>query len=153
MLKSEEILYLDTSALVKRYIEESKSDVVDEIFRDSYKGIKTLAFSYWNLAEAIVVFDKYEKKLGLNAKEIMKNMLREITTLSRLHRLIIVNITPSLLRKSINLILKYHIYVADALQIATAKKIKSSIIVTGDKELANIAQAEGLKVFYLTSSF
>ena len=45
--------------------------------------------------------------------------------------------------------LKHHIYVADALQIASAKKVNSSIVVTGDKELASIAEAEGLKTLYV----
>jgi predicted nucleic acid-binding protein len=150
MLKNDEIFYLDTSALVKRYVEESGSEVVDEIYEDAYRGIKKLAFSHWNLAEAAVVFDKYEGRLSLNAKEITRNMLREVATLSRLHRLLVVNISPPLLRDSIKLVLKHHIYVADALQVATAKRINSSMIVTGDKRLVSIAQAEGLKILYVS---
>jgi len=150
MFKSNEIFYLDTSALVKRYVEEPGSEFVSEIYGDAYRGIKKLAFSYWNIAEAAVVFDKYERMLGLNAKEVTRNMLREIATLSRLYRLLIINISPNILRDSIKLILKHHIYVADALQIATAKGINSPIIVTGDKRLASIAQAEGLKALYIS---
>jgi predicted nucleic acid-binding protein len=47
------------------------------------------------------------------------------------------------------LVLKHHIYVADALQIASAKKVNSRVMVTGDKGLADIADAEGLKVLYV----
>jgi uncharacterized protein len=76
-------------------------------------------------------------------------MLRESITLSRLNRLITVSVNPSVLLASIELVLKYHIYVADALQIASAKRFNNPIMVTGDKKIANIAEIEGLKVLYL----
>mgnify|MGYP003930879201 CR=1 FL=1 len=149
MSKTEEIYYLDTSALVKRYMEEQGSEIIDNIYRDVYRGIKRLSFSYWNIAEAVVVFDKYAKRLGLDAKEVVRYMLRESITLSRLNRLVTVSINPSVLRASIELVLKHHIYVADALQIASAKKVNSAIVTTGDKELASIAEAEGLRTLYV----
>jgi len=147
--KSEEIYYMDTSALVKRYIDEHGSEIVDNIYKDAYQGIKRLSFSYWNIAEAVIVFDKYAKRLGVDAKEIVRYMLRESITLSRLNRLITVSVNPSVLLASIELVLKYHIYVADALQIASAKRFNNPIMVTGDKKIANIAEIEGLKVLYL----
>jgi len=147
--KAEEICYLDTSALVKRYVEEPGSEVVDDIYEDAYRGVKTLSFSYWNIAESVVVFGKYARMLGLDVKRVMRDMLGEFTTLSRLHRLVVISVSPSILRTSIELVLKHHIYVADALQIASAKKANSSIMVTGDRELVNIAEAEGLKTLYV----
>ena len=148
MSKAEQA-YLDTSALVKRYVYEPGSEIVDGIYGDAYRGVKTISFSYWNLAEAAVVFDKYSRILGLNAKEVMRDMLRESMTLSRLFSLIIVAVSPSVLRTSIELVLKRHIYVADALQIASAKRVNSPIVVTGDRDVASIAEAEGLKTQYL----
>jgi len=50
--KAEETCYLDTSALVKRYVEEPGSETVDTIYRDTYGGVKRLSFSYWNIAES-----------------------------------------------------------------------------------------------------
>lgn len=146
MNRAEEIYYLDTSALVKRYVSEVGSDVVDEVFRDAYRGVKVLSFSYWNIAETVVVFDKYERGLGLDAKKLLRNMLREAKTLLRLHKLLVIGISPSILRNSIELVLKHHIYVADALQIVSARRANSSILVTGDKRLAAIAEKEGLKI-------
>ena len=87
----EEIYYLDTSALVKRYVAEPGSNIVDEIFTRCYRGQSRLSLSYWSIAEAAVVFDKYEEKLKLNAGELLLNLLREVKTLARLHRLIMVN--------------------------------------------------------------
>ena len=145
----EEAYYLDTSALVKRYVAESGSSVVDEIFGGVYRGMGILTFSYWNIAEAVVVFDKYERRLGLKARELLRNLLREVKTLSNLHRIIIIDVTPSILRTTIKLILKYHVYVADALQVASAISSKSNKFVTGDKDLARIAETEGLETIYV----
>jgi len=89
-------------------VEESGSKIIDEIYRDAYKGVGKLAFSYWNIAEAAVVLDKYERKL----------------------------------------VLKHHIYVADALQLASAKSIDNCMFVTGDRELTKVAEAEGLSIVY-----
>ncbi len=149
MKNREDIYYLDTSALVKRYVAESGSDIVDKIFEDAYKGIQTISFSYWNIAEAAVVFDKYERRLGIKAKVLLRNLLREIKTLYTLHKIVIVGITPSILRMSIELVFKHHIYVADALQIVSATTSKSTVFVTGDKSLAKIAGREGLKTIYI----
>ena len=144
----EEVYYLDTSALVKRYVSEPGSEIVDRIFSSAYRGISIVSFSYWNIAEAAVVFDKYERRLGINAQRLLRSLLRETKTLTKLHRLIIISISPSILRKAIGLILKHHIYVADALQVASAVRSECTSFVTGDKDLASIAKAEGLKILY-----
>ena len=101
------------------------------------------------MAEATLVFDKYERRLGLNARKLLRNLLREMKTLTKLHRLIVVEISPRILREAVKLALKYHIYVADALQIASALRAKSSVFVTGDRNLAGIAEAEKLRVLYI----
>ncbi len=149
MAWSEEVYYLDTSALVKRYVSEPGSSAVDGIFSMCYRGIGRISFSYWNVAEAAVVFDKYERRLSLNARELLRNLLREVKTLTRLRRLIVVGINPRILRETVKLVLKHHIYVADALQIASALRVKSSIFITGDRNLARIAEAEKLRVLYI----
>ena len=47
-------IYLDTSALVKRYCEEESSNVVNDVFESGNEIIT----SYWTLAEAIAAIDK-----------------------------------------------------------------------------------------------
>ncbi|BCS92543.1 hypothetical protein [Metallosphaera javensis (ex Sakai et al. 2022)] len=42
-----QVIYLDSSAIVKRYIEEPGSDRVREVFLRAYSGSQTLAFSLW----------------------------------------------------------------------------------------------------------
>jgi len=147
-LRSGEVYYLDTSALVKRYLDEPGSSTVDALFDSAHKGMATLALSYWNLAEASVVFDKYERRIGVKARALLRMMLGELRVLARMQSAVVVGVSPKLLRESIRLVLEHHIYVADALQIATAKKAQATVFVTGDKGLAEIAEAEGLKPLY-----
>ena len=146
--KTEKVYYMDTSALVKRYVEEPGSKIIDEIYRDAYRGVGNLGFSYWNIAVVAVVLDKYERKLGLDARKLLRNLLSESSTLSRLRRLVVVSVSPLILRASLRLVLKHHIYVADALQLVSAKSIGNCTFVTGDRELARVAEAEGLNTLY-----
>lgn len=141
--------YLDTSALVKRYVAEPGSDVVDGVFRDSYRGAATVALSYWNLAEAAAVFDRYGRRLGLDAGAALRNMLRELRTLARLQRARLVGVTPQLLMASMKIVMRHHVYVADALQVASAREAGADELLTGDRALAEVASREGLKVTYV----
>lgn len=85
----------------------------------------------------------------MSIRELLRNLLREMKTLTKLYKLEIIEIGPRILMESIALILKYHIYVADALQIVSAVKAGSTIFVTGDKDLAKAAEKEGLKAMVI----
>jgi len=141
--------YMDTSAIVKRYVDESGSRLVDRVFEKAHKDLAIIVSSYWNIGESAVVFDKYEK-LGLNASEIFKTMLRELRMLCRARSAVLINVTPRLIRESIKYIFKHHIYIADALQIASAKQAHASKFLTGDKRLTEISRNEGLETIHLT---
>ena len=140
-----ECYYLDTSALVKRYVKEPGSEVVDGIYTKAYRGLAVIAASYWNITEAAVVFDKYGRRLGLSARHLMEALLRESRTLARLLRLKLVPVSSTLIHETIDLVLKHHIYSADALQIASARHANCKYLVTADKRLAEAAAAENLE--------
>ena len=144
-LARDECYYLDTSALVKRYVEEPGSEVVDSIYAKAYRGLAVIAASYWNVAEAAVVFDKYERRLRLSARHLMEALLRESRTLAGLLRLKLVPISPTLIQETIELVLKLHMYSADALQIVSARYANCKYLVTADRRLADAAAAENLE--------
>ena len=141
-----ECYYLDTSALVKRYVKEPGSEVVDGIYTKAYRGVAVIVASYWNITEAVVVFDKYERRGGPSARHLLEFLLRESRTLAGLLRLKLVPISPTLIHETTNLVLKHHIYSADALQIASARHANCKHLVTADKRLAEAAAAENLEV-------
>ncbi len=141
---TDERYYLDTSAFVKRYVEEPGSARVDKLFSGAYSGRTELCLSQWNILEALVVFDKYSRRLGVNAKEISRVMLREVKTLLRLRSMRLTGVTPSVIKRSMRLVLSHHIYSADAIQIVTAQICGASFFVTADKRLGEVAEEEGL---------
>ncbi len=148
------MVYLDTSAIVKRYIVEDGSDMVNELYEESLNGELALAFSVWNIGEVLGVFDKYYRRGWITKEDYRNAYLRfraETRRLIKLNVLRIIPVKSKLLIKTWSLITKYHIYIADALQIVSAKTINADKLVTGDKKLNNIALQEGLNTLYVGS--
>jgi predicted nucleic acid-binding protein len=54
-------------------------------------------------------------------------------------------VTPKTIRESVKLVFKYHLYMADAIQIISAKQANARNLVTGDRRLAEVSMVEGLK--------
>ena len=131
-------VYLDTSALVKRYVEEDGTEIVDELFDKAYKNEVILVTSQFNIGEAAVVFDKYERKININAKEVFKTMINELYVLAKLGNFTLVPISYDIISDAINLIFEHHIYVADAIQLASFKYEKCREFITFDKKLLEI---------------
>ncbi len=78
-----EKVYLDTSALVKRYLEEEGSEKVDSLFNESYDKSVVLVISQWNIGEAAVVFDKYQnRKVIRDARQPFQSLYNEASLLS-----------------------------------------------------------------------
>ena len=55
-------IYLDSSALTKRYLYEAGSSAVDEIFRGAEAGDLVVAFSIWNIGEVLGVLDARRRR-------------------------------------------------------------------------------------------
>ncbi len=146
------IVYLDSSAIVKRYILESGSEVVSEIYRKALNGELTLSFSTWNIGEVFGVFNKYYRIGWLSKEDYEKARYQFIGETIRLLRLRILRIVPvktRLLIKTWHIIEKYHVYEADALQIVSAKYIGAHKLYTGDKQVHEVAVKEGINSIYL----
>ncbi|MEM2438927.1 MAG: type II toxin-antitoxin system VapC family toxin [Candidatus Bathyarchaeia archaeon] len=62
--------------------------------------------------------------------------------------LLIVGMRRSILRDSWRLVERYHIYQADALQVASAKNVKAEQFFVADKNLHEVALKEGLNPTY-----
>jgi len=140
-----------TSAFVKRCVKEQGSEVIDGIYTKAYRGAAVVAFSHWNVTEAAVVFDRYERKGGLSARRLLGALLRESRTLARLLRLKLVPINPALIQETAELVLKHHIYSADALEIASSRYANCKHLVTADERLTEAAVAENLEVITVGS--
>jgi len=105
------IVYLDTSAIVKRYFVEESSDKVSKFYEDALNGDLILSFSLWNIGETIGIFDKYCRRGWITSKDYKKVLLMfrvETRRLIRLGLLKIVPVRSRLLVGSWKLITKYH---------------------------------------------
>ncbi len=143
--------YLDTSALVKRYVPEPGSDYIDNVFTNAFIGSDTILLSYWNVGEAATVFDKTERKFKtISAQKSLTLMLDEFEYLSKMKSLELEDASTTLLKAAINLVLRHHIYIADALQIVTAKKFKAEKFLSAEGRLVEVASDEGLEAIYVT---
>ncbi|MEM0481275.1 MAG: type II toxin-antitoxin system VapC family toxin [Nitrososphaerota archaeon] len=143
----EKIIYLDTSAIVKRYVEEPGGDVVRSLYRNAYDGEIKLAFSTWNVGEVLGVFDRALMMGRINREDhatARKRFLIELNRLTRLGALTLIHLKVSILKEAWKLIEKYHIYQADALQITSAKALNAEQIVVSDKKLCELSLREGL---------
>jgi len=71
------MIYLDTSALVKRYVQEETQEV-DRLFDSAYRGSAVLATSALNLGEASSVLDRKARRgeLSSDVKAAVSLMLR-----------------------------------------------------------------------------
>ncbi|MEL9991423.1 MAG: type II toxin-antitoxin system VapC family toxin [Thermoproteus sp.] len=143
--------YLDSSALVKRYVKERGSDVVASLFRKAYDGDAAIAFSIYNIGEVLTAFDKAARRQGREELyyRLKRLFLGEVRRMIRLKICRLVPANTSVLKASWSYIEKHHIYAADALQIASAKYVGSSVFYTGDEALCEAARGEGLKCVLL----
>jgi len=141
-------MYLDSSAIVKRYISEPGSSAVDLVFDRCWLGELSISTSIWNIGEVLGVFDVRRRRGWLSEDEfrdVLRNFTGEITRLLRLRVLEILPVLTSILVDSWSLVLGEHIYEADALQIQTCIYSGSNVLLSADKELINVALRTGIK--------
>lgn len=141
-------VYLDSSAIVKRYVSEPGSSAVDLVFDKCWLGELSITTSIWNIGEVLGVFDMRRRGRWFSEDEfrnVLRNFIGEIIRLLRLKVLEIFPVLTSILIESWPLILEQHIYEADALQIQTCTFSDSNVLLSADKELINIALRTGIK--------
>ncbi|WP_456396959.1 type II toxin-antitoxin system VapC family toxin [Thermococcus sp.] len=145
-------VYLDSSALIKRYVEEIGSDSVKGLYKKAYSGEVKLITSLWNVGEVLGVFDRKKQRGELDDKThdfIRRALLADVKRLSTLGVLEIVPVHSMLLAHAWEIIGRHHIYQADALQIVSAKYESADEFYTADRRLHKIATKEGLKSILL----
>lgn len=138
-------VYLDSSAIVKRYVEERGTETVDSIFKEAEAGAVELHFSAWNVGEVAAAFDKYERRGAINGKQTYAIFLNETARLNRFGTLAIVPLTLSLVSSSIKYIFTYDLYAADAIQLASSKESSCGKFLTADSRLREAAASEGVE--------
>lgn len=148
----DQVAYLDTSAIIKRYIKEPGSDFVRNTYLKAYSGELVLSYSLWNIGEVLGVFDRARNTGRIDSRTyhtVRKRFLLETRRMLRIGLAVVVPLKARIMMSSWELIEKHHIYEADAIQISSARNVNASKFLTGDEKLHEIAGKEGLESIYL----
>lgn len=132
---------------MKRYVEEKSSEVLDKVYEEAEAGRSGVTFSVWNLGEAIGVLDRYLAR-GLISEKDLNTALRSLTSesmkMAKLGALRMLPMTSKSLIESWMLVLRHHVYEADALQIASSKEVGCNLFLAADQRLVQVARKEGI---------
>ncbi|RLF13405.1 MAG: PIN domain nuclease [Thermoprotei archaeon] len=145
-------VYLDSSAIVKRYVKEPGSQAVRALYLKAYAGDVELAFSLWNVGEVLGALARAARLGRLSSTRYAVARARFIAETRRLLRLraaVAVPVRSRVLRESWRLVESRGLYEADALQLASAKYVGARRLVTGDRLLHDVAVEEGLEGVYV----
>jgi len=141
-------VYLDTSTIVKRYIEQKGSKLVDDLYGRAEVGALKLSFSMWNVGELIsALHQRLSRKVisEMQFRTSARDFVAETIKLFRLGHLNIRSPTAKIFADAWYLIFSSHIYEADAIQIATAKSLECDLFLSTDAELIEVAKQTNLQ--------
>jgi len=139
------ILYFDSSAMVKRYVEEQgTSDVLDWMDDSELNG--TVLVTRAEVAAAITRAVRMQYVSPENAGQFLNVFHKEWNNFTRLP------VTESLVARADALACEHNLRGYDAIHLAAALNWQELIdlpvaLVTYDKELASVARALGMAVF------
>lgn len=144
------LVYLDSSAIVKRYIKEAGTEIMDAVFENAEAARIKIFFSVWNVGEVLGIFDRYKRRKLINEdefKEAVGKFTNEFTKLAKLRYLDVVPLHTNIITEAIKIILEYHVYEADAIQIISSKQSNCEIFLTSDWKLVEVGRSIGITAF------
>lgn len=149
------VYFLDTSALVKRYVAESGSLWVADLYRRELDN--TLIISQATLVEAVATFCRKAREQNISQRISEEDRDRLIAIFRRdvRNRYNVVRITSSICNRAGDLCRIHKLRAYDAMQLASSLTmldklaelgISLPVFVSADTELLNAAHVEGLEI-------
>ena len=135
-------LLVDSSSFAKRYIQEVGSDDLDELLQNASE----LALCVILLPELISGLnrrlreDAFPVRDYRKAKRLLLEDVRDAT---------ILQLTPAVISRSVNLLEENVLRAMDALHVACALEWKADLFVTSDRRQLDVAIKSGLRAEYL----
>jgi predicted nucleic acid-binding protein len=132
-------IFLDSSALAKRYVQESGSDRLEEILSSA----STLGVSVLCLSEIVSALcrRRRERKLSqqqyLQAKRALFEDIEDST---------IVHVTDQVVARAVELLERWPLRSSDSLQVASAAEWSAELFVSADEKQCIAARGYGLQV-------
>jgi uncharacterized protein len=137
-------LFLDSSALAKRYIEEPGSEVVLHYCQEA----SDIIVSVLCIPEIISAFNRLKKDKHLTSKQYRS---LKTSLIQDIEQAAIIDLTPDVIQTSIACLEKTTIKTLDALHIASAIAVGCDLFLTADLRQSKAATAMKLAVKLVAS--
>ncbi len=116
------VIYLDSSAVIKRYLSEPGSNAIRTLYVKAYAGDVKIAFNLWNIGEVLGALDKAWRLGRIDEHEhgiTRRRFLKETRRMVKLGVLTVIPVKMKVLIKAWKLTEKHHIYVSDRIYAAS----------------------------------
>jgi hypothetical protein len=130
--------FLDTSALLKRYVAETGSDAVRRVL-EAAEEIVVSPVTRLEVASAVARRRREGSLTGAEAARILRLLDREWRDFTR------VRFGPELERAARRLLFRTPLRTLDAIQLASARLAKCRLLVASDERLLRAAERERLR--------
>ncbi len=144
-------VYLDSSALAKRYLAEAGSEAVDRLYRRAEGLDLQLAFSLWNIGEVLRAIAG-ARAAGLltqrEAGEATWLFLRETLKFRALNALRIIPIGSDIIAAAIPFLLAHRLTQPDAIQLSSSAEAGADVFLAADDRLVREARREGINALH-----
>ena len=138
-------LAVDSSSFAKRYVQEVGSDKLDHFLQNASE----LAFCVILIPEIVSGLNRLlrEKVFTIaDYRTIKKQLLEDIKDVT------VLQITPSVVSRSLKLLERHVLRAMDALHVACALEWKADLFLTADRRQFSAAKKTGLRTEYVGKS-
>jgi uncharacterized protein len=135
-------LAVDSSSFAKRYVQEIGSDELDRFLNEASE----LAFSVVLVPEIISALNRRLREHILPLVEyraVKKQLLNDVSDAT------VLQITPSVVSRSVKLLEKNPLRAMDSLHVACALEWRADLFITSDRKQFMAARNSGLRVEYI----
>ncbi len=136
-------VFLDSSALAKRYVQEPGSDRLEEIlFSASSLGVSVICVS-----EVVSALCRRRRERKLSRQEYLKAkqaLFEDIEDAS------VLNVTEQIVARAVELLERWPLRSPDSLHVASAAEWSAELFVSADERQCAAARAYGLQVEQLS---
>ena len=132
----------DSSALAKRYLEESGSEVVQDLLLITSE----LGLSVTCLPEIVSALNRCRRQGGLTLadyRRIKGQLVADVRDAT------VLNLTPSVIARAVVLLEEHELRAADSLHVACAVEWRAALFVSADRRQSAAAREAGLEVRYV----
>ncbi|MHB8655149.1 MAG: type II toxin-antitoxin system VapC family toxin [Terriglobia bacterium] len=132
-------VFLDSSALAKRYVQEPGSDRLQEILWSA----STLGVSVLCISEIVSALCRRRRERTLSHQQYLK---AKRALLEDIEDSTIVYVTDQVVTRAVDLLERWPLRSSDSLQVASAAEWSAELFVSADEKQCIAARGFGLKV-------